>query len=150
MPYSITLDPARQDLDAIHALLASTYWSPSIRKDVVARALANSLTALAIDDQTGQIVGIARAVTDYATFAWLCDVFVRPDHRARGLSKRMIAALESDSRLTTLRRWCLATRDAHALYAALGYVPVQPGNWMERRLPVANWQERTPTDTPTR
>lgn len=140
MPYTITLDPARQDLDTIHALLASTYWSPSIRKEVVARALVNSLTALAIDDTTGKIVGLARVVTDEATFAWLCDVFVHEQHRGQGLSKRMLAALEADPRLTTIRRWCLATRDAHGLYTQFGYQPVRPNSWMEKRMPDSNWQ----------
>lgn len=144
MSYTITLDPARQELDRIHALLASTYWSPGIRKEVVARALASSLTALAIEDATGQVVGVARVVTDYATFAWLCDVFVDPDHRSRGLSKRMLAALEADPRLVTLRRWCLATRDAHGLYTQFGYQPVRPGVWMEKRLPDSNWQQMPP------
>jgi len=141
MSYSVTLDPARQDLDAIHALLSSTYWSPGIRKEVVACSLANSLTSLAIDDTTGKIIGLARVVTDYATFAWLCDVIVHEDHRGRGLSKRLIAALEGDPRLSTLRRWCLATRDAHGLYTQFGYELVRPDRWMEKRLPDSNWKE---------
>jgi GNAT superfamily N-acetyltransferase len=82
MPITISLDPARQDLDAIHRMLAGTYWSPGIRRDVVAEALRNSITAVAIDDATGATIGLARVVTDRATFAWLCDVFV--DERFRG------------------------------------------------------------------
>ena len=73
MPITISLDPARLDLDAIHAILAGTYWSPDIRRDVVAEALRNSITAVAIDDATGATIGLARAVTDRATFAWLCE-----------------------------------------------------------------------------
>jgi len=71
MPITISTDPARQDLDAIHRMLAGTYWSPDIRREVVAEALRNSITAVAFDDATGATIGIARVVTDRATFAWL-------------------------------------------------------------------------------
>ena len=71
MPITISLDPGRQDLDAIHGILATTYWSPNIRREVVAEALRNSITAVAIDDATGATIGLARVVTDRATFAWL-------------------------------------------------------------------------------
>ena len=84
---------------------------------------------------------MARAVR---LFAWLCDVFVDPEHRSRGLSKRMLEVLEVDPRLVTLRRWCLATRDAHGLYAQFGYQPARPGVWMEKRLPDSNWQQPPP------
>lgn len=141
MAYTITTDPARIDAVAIHAMLRETYWSSRIRREVVEEALRNSLVALAIDDQAGAIVGLARAVTDYATFAWLCDVFVAEPHRGRGLSKRLLHALESHPRLRTLRRWCLATRDAHGLYAQFGYQPVDAQRWMEKRMPPEAWQE---------
>ena len=141
MAYTITLDPARHDVDAIHRLLAGTYWSPDIRRDVVAEALRNSLAAVAIDDATGAVVGIARVVTDRATFAWLCDVFVVEEYRGRGLARQLIGTLERHPSLQTLRRWCLITRDAHALYAGLGYQPVAEGRWMEKLLPASVWQE---------
>lgn len=141
MAYTITLDPARHDVDAIHRLLAGTYWSPDIRRDVVAEALRNSLAAVAIDDATGAVVGIARVVTDRATFAWLCDVFVVEEYRGRGLARQLIGTLERHPSLQTLRRWCLITRDAHALYAGLGYQPVAEGRWMEKLLPTSVWQE---------
>ena len=116
MRITISLDPARQDLDAIHRILAGTYWSTDIRRDVVAEALRNSIVAVAIDDATGATVGLARVVTDRATFAWLCDVFVDERYRGQGLSRRMLEELERHPSLATLRRWCLATRDAHGLY----------------------------------
>ena len=141
MPITISLDPARQDLDAIHRMLAGTYWSPGIRRDVVAEALRNSITAVAIDDATGATVGLARVVTDRATFAWLCDVFVDPSHRGCGLSSRMIRLLEEQPGLETLRRWCLATRDAHGLYAKFGYEPVDPDRWMQKPCPPEAWRE---------
>ena len=133
MPITISLDPARQDLDAIHRMLAGTYWSPGIRRDVVAEALRNSITAVAIDDASGATVGLARVVTDRATFAWLCDVFVDERFRGQGISKRLLEELERHPTLQTLRRWCLATRDAHGLYAKYGYQPVPEGRWMERQ-----------------
>ena len=116
MPITVTLDPARQDLDAIHGMLAATYWSPNNRREVVVEALRNSITAVAIDDATGATVGLARVVTDRATFAWLCDVCVKESWRGQGITHRMLEALERHPDLQTLRRCGLATRDAHGLY----------------------------------
>jgi GNAT superfamily N-acetyltransferase len=137
---TISLDPACQDLDAIHGMLAATYWSPNIRREVVAEALCNSITAVAIDDATGPTVGLARVVTDRATFAWLCDVCVREGWRGQGIARRMLEALERHPDLQTLRRWCLATRDAHGLYEQFGYRPVPADRWMEKPCPAQRWQ----------
>jgi GNAT superfamily N-acetyltransferase len=137
---TISLDPARQDLDAIHGTLAGTYWSPNIRREVVAEALRNSITAVALDDATGATVGLARVVTDRATFAWLCDVCVQEGRRGQGISRRMLEALERHPDLQTVRRWCLATRDAHGLYEKFGYLPVPAGRWMEKPCPKERWQ----------
>jgi GNAT superfamily N-acetyltransferase len=145
MPVTITLDPARQDLDAIHRMLASTYWSPNIRREVVAEALRNSIVAVALDDETGATIGLARVVTDCATFAWLCDVFVQEPWRGQGISRRMLEAVEGHPSLRTLRRWCLATRDAHGLYRKFGYQPVPADRWMERLGPKDAWQESAAT-----
>ncbi|MBM4107072.1 MAG: GNAT family N-acetyltransferase [Phycisphaerae bacterium] len=142
MPIRITCDPTHQDLDAIHRLLAGTYWSPGIRRDVVAEALRHSITAVAIDDATGATVGIARVVTDRATFAWLCDVVVEESRRGQGIARRLLEVLEQHPSLQTLRRWCLATRDAHGLYAKHGYRPVPADRWMEKQGPSERWQER--------
>lgn len=145
----IQLSPTNADFAQIHALLASTYWSPNIRPDVVATAFRNSLFALAIQapterialDSGGRVVGTARVVTDYATFAWLCDVYVVPELRGTGLARAMILTLQAHPGLGTLRRWCLATRDAHGLYAKLGFVPVAEGALMERKSPPSAWQQ---------
>lgn len=145
MPVTISLDPARQDLDAIHRMLSGTYWSPGIRREVVAEALRNSITAVAIDDATGATVGLARVVTDRATFAWLCDVFVDEGWRRQGIAHRLLSELERHPDLQTLRRWCLATRDAHALYAQFGYRPVPADRWMEKPLPGDRWSGPSPT-----
>ena len=149
MPYTITLDPARQDLDAIHGMLAGACWSTDIRREVLAEALRNSIVVLAIDDATGKTVGLARVVTDRATFAWLCDVFVLEGHRGHGLSRRMLEELERHPSLQTLRRWCLATRDAHGLYEKFGYRPVPADRWMEKQGAKERWQESRAPDART-
>jgi len=139
MDITISLDPARLDLDRVHAWLRTAYWSPDVRRDVVERAFANSLSAGAYDE-AGQ-VGVARAVTDQATFAWLCDVFVDERARGRGVARAMVRALMSDPRTQTLRRWVLATRTAHGVYAPLGYAPVDARIWMEMKPPAERWQD---------
>jgi GNAT superfamily N-acetyltransferase len=140
MTVTISLDPARQDLDAIHRILAATDWSPDIRREVVAEALRNSIAMVAIDGATDAIVGLARVVADRATFAWLCDVCVDEAWRGQGISRRMLEALERHPELQTLRRWCLATRDAHGLYDKFGYRPVPADRWMEKPCPKERWQ----------
>ncbi len=141
MSYLVTADRSRLDIDRIHAMLRTAYWSKDIRRDVVERAFANSVAAVAVEESTGVIVGVARVVTDFATFAWLCDVFVDPAHRSRGLALRMIRLLEEQPGLETLRRWCLATRDAHDLYSRFGYEPVDAARWMQKPCPPEAWRE---------
>jgi len=141
MSITISLDPARHDLDAIHRILAGTYWSPDIRREVVAEALRHSVTAVAIDDSTGSTIGVARVVTDRATFAWLCDVCVDERWRGQGVARRMIEELERHPSLQTVRRWCLVTRDAEALYEKFGYSRIPPARiWMEKQNPKERWQ----------
>ncbi len=133
--YEITDDPARLDVDAVHAYLTRSYWAAGIPRDTVARSLAGSL-ALGIYAPDGTQVGLVRVVTDSATFAYLCDVYVLQEHRGLGLAKAALRLLESHPRLQGLRRFHLVTQDAHGLYAGFGYVPVtQPERHMERRLP---------------
>ncbi len=109
-------------------------------REIVERAFANSIVAGAYRD--GRQVGVARAVTDQATFAWLCDVFVDDTARGQGVATAMVKALIDDPRLQTLRRWCLATRDAHEVYRPLGFTEVPQGRWMECVLPREGWQVR--------
>jgi len=139
---TITPEPERDDLDAIHRMLAGSYWSPDIRREVVAEALRSSVSVVAIDDASGSTVGFARVVTDRATFAWLCDVIVEERWRGQGLARRVLDELERHPALQTVRRWCLATRDAHGLYERLGYRPVPPERWMEKQGSRERWQER--------
>jgi GNAT superfamily N-acetyltransferase len=141
MTYVITIDPPNLDIGVIHHLLAETYWSPRIRRDIVANAFQNSIVAVATTDAEDEIAGFARVVTDQATFAWLCDVYIVETHRGKGLARRLLTALEEDPRLQTVRRWCLATRDAHGLYSKLGYAPVPATAWMEKKSDPSAWQD---------
>lgn len=142
--YEVSVDPARVQLDVVHCFLSTCYWSPGVKREIVARALANSLVVGAYLRDGGAQVGYARVVTDRATFAWICDVFVLEAHRGQGLSKRMLAAILEHPELQTLRRFALATRDAHGLYQQVGFVPVAPNNWLELRPPPSVWQAEQP------
>ena len=129
--YTITTDARRLDLAAIHAFLSQSYWSPGVPLSVVEKAIANSLAfgILLADEQ----VGFARVVTDKATFAYLADVYVVEAHRGRGLSKRLLEAILAHHDLQGLRRFLLATRDAHSLYAQFGFTPLaNPSRMMEK------------------
>jgi GNAT superfamily N-acetyltransferase len=117
--YEISTDPARLDVDAIHAFLTQSYWSPGIPRATVARAIANSL-CFGVFWQ-GQQVGFARMVTDKTTFAYLCDVYVLEEHRGHGVSKQLMAHVMQHPDLQGLRRMMLATRDAHGLYTQYGF-----------------------------
>ena len=128
--YEITCDAARFDIGAIHAYLATSYWSPGIPRAVVERAVAHSLCFGLLCD--GAQAGFARVVTDRATFAYLADVYVLDAHRGQGLGKRLIAAVMAHPDLLGLRRMLLATRDAHGLYAPFGFAPLAaPDRLME-------------------
>lgn len=123
--------PSDVDIDAIHAVLRETYWSPGIPRDVVARACAHSMCAVARDD-AGKLIGFARLVTDRATFAWLCDVIVLPGRQGKGLGRALVRKFRDHPELQGLRRWLLATKDAHGVYAALGFEPLEsPQRFMQ-------------------
>ncbi len=132
--YELVDDPARIDVAAAHAYLARSYWSPGIPYATVARAIANSLCVAVHCD--GEQVGLARVVTDRATFAYLADVYVLEAHRGRGLARAMVAHLQAHPELQGLRRWLLMTLDAHGLYESLGWSPLaHPERGMERHFP---------------
>lgn len=137
MTYVVSLDPARIQMDVVYPWLRGAYWSPGVRRDVVERAFAHALVAGAYED--GAQIGVARLVTDQATFAWLCDVFVAESARGRGIARTMVQTFLSDPRLQTLRRWCLGTRDAHEVYRALGFGPVDARIWMELKPEPSRW-----------
>lgn len=135
--YEIDDDPSRLDIGAIHAFLSTAYWSIGIPLDVVARAIANSYCVGAFDAE-GKQVGLVRVVTDYATFAYLCDVYVLEAHRGCGLSKRMVAHVMARPDIGPLRRLMLLTENAHGLYERYGFRPMAtPERVMEIRRPDA-------------
>jgi GNAT superfamily N-acetyltransferase len=117
--YEISTDPARLDADAIHAYLSRSYWAEGIPLAVVERSLAGSL-AFGLYHQ-GKQVGLARVITDRATFAYLCDVYVLEDHRGHGLGEALMEAMHAHPDLQNLRRQVLVTRDAHELYRRFGW-----------------------------
>jgi len=128
--FTLSTDPSRIDLDAVHGYLSTSYWAPGIPKELVARSIAHSL-AFGIYHGTAQ-VGFARVITDRATFAYLADVFVLERYRGRGLAKWMMEVIVAHPELQGLRRWMLATRDAHGLYRHHGFEPVaDPGALMQ-------------------
>lgn len=141
MNIEYSMDPAHMQLDAVHAFLAGSYWSPGVKRSIVANAIRHSLVIGAFEQVRGRQVGFGRVITDYSTFAYLCDVFVDPAHRGKGIATHMVNELMGHPRLQSLRRFLLATRDAHALYAKLGFEPVPEGRWMEKKYPPQKWQE---------
>ena len=133
--YTISDGRARLDLHAIHAYLSRAYWSPGVPLEVVERAVSGSL-CIGAYDAGGAQVGLARFVSDYATFCYVCDVYVLEEHRRRGLSKALLQMAFDHPLLQGLRRWSLVTNDAHALYSRFGFVPLaQPERHMELRKP---------------
>jgi GNAT superfamily N-acetyltransferase len=128
--FTVTTDPDRLDLDAIHAALSQAYWSEGIPKEIVERGLRGSL-CFGLYSEEGQI-GLARVITDRASFAYLCDVYVLPELRGRGLGKFLIRCVLEHPDLQGLRRFHLVTRDAHELYRPFGFTEVKsPERHME-------------------
>jgi GNAT superfamily N-acetyltransferase len=134
MDIEISTDPERLDLGLIHRWLSEeSYWACGRSPEVTWRAIENSIPFGVYLD--GQQVGFARVVTDRATHAWLADVFILDEYRGRGYGKALVAAILEHPDLQGLRRWLLATKDAHGLYAQFGFTPVPPDRFMERRSP---------------
>lgn len=133
--YEITTDRMRVDVAAVHRYLSEdSYWAKNIPRDVVERSICNSLTFAILHGE--ELVGFARVTSDRATFAYLGDVFVLPAHRGKGLSKWLMACIGEHPQLQGLRRWILATADAHGLYAQSGFTPLKASErWMERHNP---------------
>jgi GNAT superfamily N-acetyltransferase len=134
-PFTLDTDRARVPAQTVHRWLSEeSYWAKGIPLETVERSIAGSLPFAIYEDASGEIVAFLRVITDYATFAYVGDVFVRADRRGRGLSKWLMEAIAAHPDLQGFRRWILATHDAHGLYAQIGYTPLErPQNWMERR-----------------
>lgn len=129
--YRISDDRAEMQMDVIHGYIARSYWAAGVPRETIERAVAGShvVGAFLGDAQ----VGFARVVTDHAVFAYLADVFVLEAHQGKGIAHAMIGHLHAHPALQGLRRWMLATRDAHSLYASLGWTPLDdPTLFMQR------------------
>ena len=132
--YLISTEKSRLDLDVIHRFLSQSYWAQGIPREVVEQSLEQSLPFGIYKDE--QQIGFARVITDYATFAYIGDVFVLEDYRGLGLSTWLMQVVVEHPRLQGLRRWMLLTRDAHGLYRKVGFTaPASPERYMERVLP---------------
>ncbi len=133
--FLISTDKEHLDVDLIFAFLSRySYWAKGVPREIVERSIANSLTfgVYHIAGENAEQVGFARVITDYATMAYLADVFVVETYRGKGLSKWLIESIRSHPDLQGLRRWLLATKDAHGLYRQFGFRELAaPERWME-------------------
>jgi len=132
--YAFSSDPALVDADLVFDWLSTdAYWALGRPREMVDKAFAGSLVFGLYGPEGGQ-VGFARAITDGATFAWLCDVYIDRSVRGRGLGTWMVEQVQAELERTGVRRILLATLDAHAVYAKLGFTPLtEPDRWMEYR-----------------
>ncbi|WP_405926259.1 GNAT family N-acetyltransferase [Streptomyces sp. NBC_00035] len=130
--YEISADTARIDVDSVHRWLSTdAYWATGRPRAKQERAIAGSLNFGVYDGTSGEQVAYARVVTDEATFAWLCDVYVAPSVRGKGLGTALVAAVRDHLEPLGLRRILLATADAHGVYEKLGFkVLERPDQWM--------------------
>lgn len=132
--FLISTDPARLDVEAIVDMLTRAYWAKGRPRERTELALQNSLV-FGVYDGARQ-VGLARVVSDFAIFAYLCDVFIHEEYRAHGLGKWLMQTIMEHPDLRSMRRWTLATADAHGLYRQYGFDALaEPAKWMERFRP---------------
>ena len=128
--FSISTDPSKLDVDAIHKYLSQCYWAEGIPREIVEKSLKNSLCFGLFRE--GDQIGLARVVTDCATYAYLCDVYVLEEFRGKGLGVWLMECVMSHPDLKGLRRFSLATRDAHGLYKKFGFAELEkPQSRME-------------------
>jgi GNAT superfamily N-acetyltransferase len=140
--FLVSTDRALIDLEVVHRFLTECYWAKGIPRDIVARSIENSLCFGVYAE--GKQVGFARVISDYATYAYIGDVFLLESFRGRGLGKWLMECIMQHPRLQGLRRWSLVTSDAHGLYAQFGFEPLKkPQNYMELHRPDVYQQART-------
>ena len=132
--YLLSTDKSIIDVEAVHHFLSHSYWAQNIPVEVVQKSIDNSLCFAIYHQQ--RLIGFARAISDFATFAYLADVFILPGERGKGLSKWLMEIIMDHPQLRGLRRFTLATRDAHGLYAQFGFTPFdKPDRWMQKHDP---------------
>jgi GNAT superfamily N-acetyltransferase len=133
--FVISTSRERLNLDVVHRFLTNCYWAKGVPRDVVVRSIEHAL-CFGIYDGEGMQVGFARVISDFATIAYVGDVFVLETHRGRGLGKWLMQCITGHPALQNLRRWILTTRDAHGLYSQVGFTPVKaPERFMELHQP---------------
>jgi GNAT superfamily N-acetyltransferase len=129
--YTISTDRELLDLELIYGFLTTSYWATGRTIDTIRRSIANSLPFGVY--HRGRQIGFARVITDYATLAWIADVFIIEEFRGQGLSKWLVEVIITHPQLQGFRRWILATKDAHGLYEKFGFTELRrPERWMER------------------
>lgn len=129
--FTISTDPSLMNVDAIADLLSRSYWANTRTREQLERALAHSLV-FGLYDGALQI-GLARIISDFSIFAYLCDVIIHEDYRGQGLGKWLLESIHNYPDLQGLRRWTLVTRNAHGLYNHFGWTPLNaPERWMEK------------------
>lgn len=129
--YRVTTDPACVNADVVESYLRKSYWAANRSRELIERSIEHSLCFSLL--QEALHIGFARVVTDFSDFAWLCDVYIDESYRGRGISRLLLESILEHPNLQGLRRFILATRDAHALYAKLGFHSLSnPDIWMER------------------
>ena len=146
--FLIDTNKKKLNLDFIHSYLSEhSYWATGRSRETIQRSIRHSLSFGIYDSAANQQIGFGRVITDYATFAWIADVFVIENYRGRGLAKWLMEIMIAHPKLQRFRRWVLATKDAHELYRRYGFVELQkPDRWMERRDPTTEerpdyWQD---------
>ncbi|WP_260260312.1 GNAT family N-acetyltransferase [Vibrio intestinalis] len=129
--YSISDDADRIDFDTVHQFLSNSYWAKGIPAQTLRRGLSHSLCFGVYENHTNQ-VGFARVISDFATYAYILDVFILEPHRGQGVGKDLIATILKHPDLQGIRRISLGTKDAHGLYAQYGFKPIDsPENVMQ-------------------
>jgi GNAT superfamily N-acetyltransferase len=130
--YEISTDPARVDRERVHHWLSTdAYWALGRTREKQDRAIEGSLNFGVHETVSGEQVAYARVITDRATFGWLCDVYVDPSVRGKGVGSALVAAVRDEMRQYGVRRVLLATQDAHGVYAKLGFAQLErPERWM--------------------
>jgi len=134
--FTISTDQSRLDMPAVYDFLSRSYWAKTRPREYTDVAFANSLVFGVYVDAGGRLVGMARVVTDYCIAAYLCDVFIHEDYRGHGLGKWLMQSMLEHPDLKHVRRWLLATDDAHGLYRQFGFEPLTDvEKWMQRLHP---------------
>jgi len=143
--FRITTDKGQMNIDTIHQLLVKTYWAATRSKSTQEACMRSSLCYGLFDGD--EQIGFARVISDYATFAYLCDVVIAEPYRGRGLAKWMMSCILEHPQLQGMRRWLLSTRDAHEFYAKFGFAPLsKPEKFMEIYRPAEQDTSSPPDD----